>query len=97
MPLIDKEKLQISLMRIGCYDIADIVEDQPEVDAVPVMHAYWLLYDTDDFVYRYECTKCRHILCRRFNCRENGNPVFNEMNLPKYCSNCGAKMDGEQK
>lgn len=67
-----------------------LIEMTPTVDAVPVVHGHWFL------------TECEYL-----NCSVCGNAYYTGIqtwsaaqdNLkyaggPKYCPNCGAKMDG---
>lgn len=62
-----------------------MLKKAPSADVVEVRHGEWI--DTGDFeldnIYSgWKCSLCGHIFC--------GNKT-------NYCSNCGAKMDGERK
>jgi len=61
-----------------------IVHSIPAVDAVEVRHGRWI----DDFI---DC------ICSVCNERVDGEIVFmiDDDDMPRYCPNCGAKMDGE--
>ena len=63
-----------------------LMEDAPAVDAVEVVHAYWIKHEYAEeenglLVPNYECSACRSW----------------ERDEGYYCPNCGAKMDGERK
>lgn len=67
-----------------------LINEQPTVDAVPVVHGRWLdngmcnhkpsRFRNPDKWTIYKCSECRYSNGRR----KNAN----------YCPNCGAKMDG---
>ncbi|MDD3142537.1 MAG: hypothetical protein PHX08_26730 [Lachnospiraceae bacterium] len=73
-------------------DIVRIIDKQPTINAVPVIHAHWIDYmpDKKDWVRNdgksvfIECSKCHEIVIRNFN------------GSAKYCNNCGAIMDGRE-
>lgn len=65
--------------------LADVVEAQPTVDAVPVVHGWWkewwpgdcsLIMTGEEML--FECSVCTAKFANQSN----------------YCPNCGAKMDG---
>lgn len=68
----------------------------PAADVAPVVHAMWIPsesdFDDDDTLFDVEewcdwqCSACRKDICY-----EDPMPL---RLLPKYCPNCGAKMDG---
>jgi hypothetical protein len=92
--LIDRsallDEIQHDIENSGCVnherEIMDCVRYAPAIDAVPVVHARW-----EKKVYREE-TKYREEISS-FHCSNcgGGNSDF----LPKYCSNCGARMDAD--
>ncbi len=59
-------------------DVRTIVDSQPTVDAVEVVHGRW--DDSFDGITPY-CTACG----RSHDCMNR---------TPNFCPNCGAKMDG---
>jgi rubrerythrin len=63
------------------HEIADRIDEQPAIDAVPVVHGKWESC-WEDWRHQLEGNKCS--VC--------GFEYFG--NLFKYCPNCGAKMDG---
>lgn len=75
-----------------CADIKAI----PAADVAPVAHGRWIPsesdFDDDDTLFDVEewcdwqCSACREDICY-----DDPRPM---RLLPKYCPNCGAKMDG---
>lgn len=57
--------------------------DIPTADVAEVKHGYWKEYYTCG-AYRYDCSNCNERFMMKERCKT----------LPKYCSDCGAKMDG---
>ena len=53
---------------------------EPTVDAVPVVHGKWIKKH-DDIIYWWECSEC-------------GNRENVEGRLSRFCTDCGARMDG---
>ena len=62
-----------------------IVVSQPAADVVPVVHGRWI----DRCVRDWRCSECGEKLLGR------GYDGYVYKNLPNYCPNCGARMDGE--
>ena len=72
------------------------LQDALTIDAVPVVHAMWIPsesdFDDDDTLFDVEewcdwqCCACREDICY-----DDPMPI---RLLPKYCPNCGARMDG---
>lgn len=66
-------------------DIIDLINNQPIIDAVPVVHGRWIgipLCGSNDC----ECSECGNWCNIHVNlCGEA---------IQKYCPYCGAKMDG---
>ena len=67
-----------------------VVDEQPTIDAVPVVHGEWIKTD-DNICYARICSVCRkHVrVCIGLRCHDCDTEA-------NYCPNCGAKMDGEQ-
>jgi hypothetical protein len=63
--------------------IVDHINAAPTVDAVPVVHARWISG------YRETCSACRTGFDDDIFYIQGG------FAMPKYCPNCGARMDGE--
>lgn len=63
-----------------------VIEEEPTVDAVPVVHAQWLnSEDTGEKM--YECSYCECRMIARWYDMAVGLYGF------KYCPYCGARMD----
>lgn len=103
MRLIDAEELerlfnaQIEQGATDAFDaFDDALQDALTIDAVPVVHAMWIPsesdFDDDDTLFDVEewcdwqCCACREDICY-----DDPMPI---RLLPKYCPNCGARMDG---
>jgi DNA-directed RNA polymerase subunit RPC12/RpoP len=61
-----------------------LIDTSPTVDAVPVVHAHWEVFNEDENA--YECSNCHDAFILL-----EGKP---EENNYQFCPNCGAKMDG---
>lgn len=77
-------------------EFAEYLDEFPAADVAPVVHARWIPsesdFDDDDTLFDVEewcdwqCSACREDICY-------DDPMPLRL-LPKYCPNCGAKMDG---
>ena len=82
------------MLRVNCHgtnkygvlhdvDIRAFIDEQPTVDAVPVVHGHWEIVpndeNTDDY-YKMRCSVCGEIL-------------WSIQSEELYCCKCGAKMD----
>lgn len=83
-----------------CYkNLAEVVYSIPIADVAPVVHGRWIPsesdFDDDDTLFDgeewcdWQCSACREDICY-------DDPMPMKL-LPKYCPNCGAKMDEEDK
>ena len=92
MRLIDADALKeyfktIRKYHVGKYSewyLADVLEQQPTVDAVPVRHGKWTrhtLGSTGGYgtTVMHQCSECESMTISRF----------------RYCPTCGARMDEE--
>lgn len=83
---------------VGDWDVYHTIEDcicevnaQPTIDAVEVVHGWWIPLEYDGYAdgcpvwELWECSECRE--------EHKGD----EDTLTPYCPTCGAKMDGERK
>lgn len=75
----DKDKNRRTWAKAIC-----VLHDLPTVDVAPVVHGRWI-WDTNGLYPKPLCSKCRYEPYRRSN---------HNLDLPRYCPNCGAKMDG---
>lgn len=62
---------------LGSFNAIRAIEELPAVDAVPVIHAYWV--EEPDRVNHWHCSNC-------------GCPVGIASIAYRYCYVCGAKM-----
>lgn len=76
------------LHTIDLPELLELIDEVPTVDAVPVRHGRWIVYNYP----ASECTYCSV-------CKEQYDQVdlyIGGNEYPKYCPNCGALMDGEE-
>ena len=87
MRLIDAENTNL-LDAIGRnafrnrQDIIDLINNQPTVDAVPMVHGRWVHLGGDEWC----CSVCGFVITTEGSW---------DKPTKKYCEDCGAKMDGE--
>ena len=60
--------------------VLNLLEEQPTID--PVKHGHWIF--VGDMVSYIKCSECGDDIC------------WVNSKRPKYCPNCGARMDGEE-
>lgn len=65
-----------------------MVHGAPTIDAVPVVHAHWRRYSYDEAI----CSHCGYDRWTGFECSNEADKKWDE--LPPYCEECGARMDG---
>ena len=96
MRLIDAEHLKWNVGGIKCGTLTVaylnwiLEHEEPTVDAEPVRHGRWNFEGWDT----YTCSSCSAVYgTEQLTALQqyNTDPVF-----PRYCPNCGAKMDGEK-
>lgn len=76
--------------------LIDVLNEIQAADVAPVVHAMWIPsesdFDDDDTLFDvtewcdWKCSACKEDICY-------DDPMPMRL-LPKYCPNCGAKMDG---
>lgn len=71
-------------------DMCGDVIDAPDADVSPVVHGRWIKDNNSLQTDNYYCCYFD------YNCSECGNVVNNRYELPNYCPNCGARMDGAE-
>lgn len=87
--LIDRNALIAEYDRVHVGEAGkarQLMEEAPEVDAVPVRHGKWI-YGNDFHWYTASCNKCGYQ--RRTDIKADR---WNQWN---YCPNCGSRMDAE--
>ena len=62
------------------------IDSMPTVDAEPVRHGKWIDIDSQMYTWKVRCDQCGH----------ERSMMSTQGRYPKYCENCGAKMDGVQ-
>ena len=78
---------------VMCYAVK-LANEAPTVDAVEVVHGWWVECDWVKYDGHSECVRYPKAAWFCFNCRN----AFKKELLWKdnYCPNCGAKMDGKE-
>ena len=91
-------------------DVRFLVDSQPTVDAVEVVHGRWVLTANEEHSnYRWnvtaECSECQHSKGEiwagffpgfpRQVAQDTALTCAESVKLDNYCPNCGAKMDGD--
>ena len=97
MRLIDADELK-GMFEKFYSDRKDIVEMllsdvdfQPTVD--PVKRGYWIhIYELPRGDY-FKCSECNHQIFLKFGWKVSSESPADEY---RYCSGCGARMDGEE-
>ena len=70
----------------GCETDAELIDEIPAADVVPVVHGHWVEQEDGRGETYYDCS-----ICGESWTTIDGTPMQNNMN---YCPNCGAKMNG---
>ena len=83
--------LEVTEPNATMADAKRVLADIPAADVAPVVHGRWIKdndsFQTDDDYY------CCYF---DYNCSNCGEVVNDRYKLPKYCPECGAKMDGKE-
>lgn len=81
------EVKQTPYCAVACQDF-DVIDKQPTVDAVPVVHAYWIIKPHGTYgQLRAFCSACE---------KHSGIGGIVSNQKKPYCPNCGAIMDGKE-
>ena len=75
----------------GLREAAHMIEEAPAVDAVPVVHGEWIKRNKYDMEGRLYCSSCK----QEYDYIDGIYYIVSGSELPFYCPNCGAKMNGE--
>ena len=73
------------------WQVKELIDKQPTIDAVEVVHGEWKIYERPNGGYYTGCSVCS------FPLPTDSQLDFMDETDSKYCPNCGAKMDGEVK
>ena len=65
--------------------LREIVDDEPTIDAVPVVHGEWIFQGTGGSMGTKTCSVCWY---------QSWQSKLRMSNMGNYCPNCGARMDG---
>ena len=84
----DKEQQHWSYSTLMMYEVSDEIDAAPTVDAVPVVHGEWIPFEEQCFFTIFDGIQCS--VCGS----KHNTELAREY---KYCPNCGAKMDLEDK
>lgn len=68
-----------------------ILASLPAADVVPVRHGRWINIDGDEESHR-QCSEC----LQDFSYIDGLCYLVTGQRLPRYCPNCGARMDGPE-
>lgn len=85
---LKKLVVEPSMYDINKSDVLSLIDDQPTVDAKPVVHARWVKAHgmmPPEYHHRKQCSWCGGWALQDYFGRER---------LSHYCPTCGAKMDG---
>lgn len=94
MRLIDADKLEVISYKdtegredtfdAGVQWMAELIDKQPTVEAVPVVHGKWIKNEwlSTDFAPVHDCSVCGKSIEQKY------------ITLPQRCEHCGALMDG---
>lgn len=85
MRLIDADAL---VERYGepCHSFLDVIEDMPTIEAVPVVHARWIMHN-----FGAVCSACN----KKFHIDTCHPAIMPSAPWWRFCPNCGSKMDGD--
>ena len=76
------------------HEILNIIDEQPTVDAVEVVHGRWIdRYGGKYAIPAYDCSECKKSAPLMHDMDMLGNWKARQF-FANYCPNCGAKMDG---
>ena len=75
----------------GLREAAHMIEEAPAVDAAQVVHGEWVKINKYDMESRLYCSYCK----QEYDYIDGIYYIVSGSELPFYCPNCGAKMNGE--
>ena len=71
-------------------ELKHLIDIFPTADVAPVRYGEWI--QRGRIIAYYECSECHYSIYQE----NHYNYSDNIMVFPKYCENCGAKMDGNE-
>lgn len=93
MRLINADELKHDLEWLECdtpvyLDVMSTIDERTTVDAEPVKHGHWINKEISPDVWVCLCSECDDVAYYSMH------KVATKF---RYCTNCGAKMDGERR
>lgn len=82
------ERMDLSVEYMSGWNdaIHHIKANAPTVDAEPVRHGKWIDIDSQMYTWKVRCDQCGH----------ERSMMSTQGRYPKYCEECGAKMDAQE-
>lgn len=88
---VNSEINKLPLTEDAAMEILWAIDHIPTADVAPVVHAKWLIEE-----YEYlTCSRCGDDYYTGMDSTKQAEANLIDGEVPKYCPNCGAKMDGE--
>lgn len=72
-------------------ELCNMLDALPAVEATPVVHGRWIKSRDYNLKIRLYCSSCK----QKYDYIDGIYYIVSGSELPFYCPNCGAKMDGE--
>ena len=72
--------------------VLNLLEEQPTID--PVKHGHWIHVDELPSGDYFKCSECNNHIFLKFGWKVSFESPADEY---RYCSGCGARMDGDDK
>ena len=69
-----------------------IVDEQPTADVQEVRHGHWFILEYEYFT----CSECGYYQPNGCDSTKEAKEKLAEGKVPKYCAECGARMDGDE-
>lgn len=85
------ERNQLLLGKTAAIKLEKFVNALSTADVAPVRHGYWYIIE-----YEYvNCSECGHMYYTGMESTSQAKQNLLDEEVPNYCPNCGAKMDGK--
>lgn len=89
--MVDKNEALKNLVHLNRGDMRNSDEFFSVLEYInasePAVHAKWKFIDGDEYTEDYKCSNC--------GCEITIDIELNRDEKPRYCKDCGARMDGE--